>query len=211
MKLQYKKYYYLISLIREGIVFRKKRFDTLVSTIEDQYGINLNTRSDTLIGNLLRKRGYDSLTQLLTAYRGNLNYHPRRRKVFLSFHAEDSKKVAGFRLMVKNPNISLDLYDQSLQIAVNSERSSYIRKVIRDKIRAVQVVVCLIGNGTAWRDWVDWELKTGVALQKGICGVRLKGSRGRTPPLLKSIDSPIAPWDVEEIIKVIECAAARRS
>jgi hypothetical protein len=94
---------------------------------------------------------------------------------------------------------------------VESEQAGYVRQVIRPKIEKASVVICLIGSGTAWRDWVDWELKTAQTLGKGLCGVRLKSSRGRTPPLLKEIDAPIAQWDVQEIIAVIECAAAKRT
>jgi hypothetical protein len=192
-------------------MFRKKRDDTLVGTVERQHGINLNARSDTLLGNLLDDRGFDSLSQLLDAYRGKLTYHPTRRRVFLSFHAEDKQQVMGFRLMIKNPKVDIDLYDQGLQQAINSENSSYIKRVIREKIRHASVLLCLIGNGTAWRDWVDWELNSAVELGKGVCGVRLPGSRGRTPPLLKEIGAPIAPWGVPNIVAAIECAAARRN
>jgi hypothetical protein len=192
-------------------VFRKKRDDTLVGTVERQYGIDLNARSDALLGNLLDDRGFESLSQLRDAYHGKLTYHPCRRRVFLSFHAEDKLQVRGFRLMSKNPKVDIDLYDQSLQTPINSDNSSYIKQVIRKQIRHASVLVCLIGNGTAWRDWVDWELSVAVELGKGVCGVRLPGSHGRTPPLLKDIDAPIATWGVPNIIAVIECAAARRS
>lgn len=192
-------------------MFRKKRDDTTVGSIERQYGINLNARTDMLLGNLLRERGFESFSQLLKAYRGGLYEHAKRRRVFLSFHAEDKQQIQGFRLMIGNPRVSLDIYDEGLQEAINSERSPYVKQRIRPKIEAASVLLCLIGNGTAWRDWVDWELNTALEMRKGICGVRLKGSRGRTPPLLKEIGAPIAQWDVQQIIAAIECAAARRS
>ncbi len=192
-------------------MFRKKRDDTTVGSIEKQYRINLNARADMLLGNLLRERGFESLSQLLKAYHGNLFEHAKRRRVFISYHAEDQQQIRGFRLMIRNPKVALDIDDEGLQEAINSERSPYIKQRIRLKIEAASVLLCLIGNGTAWRDWVDWELNTALELRKGICGVRLKGSRGRTPPLLKEIGAPIAQWDVLEIISVIECAAARRS
>jgi hypothetical protein len=192
-------------------VFRAKRDDTLVRTIERQYGIDLHARGDMLLGNLLEERGFDSLSQLLDAYHGRLTKPKRKRRLFLSFHAEDRPQVAGFRLMARNPNIAVDFYDGSLKVPVNSEEAGYIRKVIREKIQRASVVVCLIGNGTAWRDWVDWELRTSIELGKGICGVRLKESRGRTPPVLAEAEAPIAKWDMEAIIAAIECAAARRS
>ncbi len=193
-------------------MFRKKRSDTTVGALESQYGINLNARADMLLGNLLRERGFDSFSQLLKAYYGNLFEHAKRRRVFISYHAEDQPQIRGFRLMLRNPKVALDFDDEGLQAAINSERSPYIKQRIRPKIEAAAILLCLIGNGTAWRDWVDWEIRTAREMKKGICGVRLKGSYGRTPPLLKEIGAPIAKWgDIQEMIAVIECAAARRS
>jgi len=192
-------------------MFRVKRSDTLVRTVEATYGINLNARGDALLGNLLAKRGFESCSQLLQAYRGQLEYHPCKRRLFLSFHAEDRPQVQGFRLMALNKSISLDFYDASVRVPINSLNATYIRSVIRAKIQQASVLVCLIGNGTAWRDWVDWEIRQAQLFGKGICGVRLKGSFGRTPPALVEFQAPVAPWDLDEITRVIECAAARRS
>lgn len=192
-------------------MFSRKRSDTLVRTIEAQYGVDLNARGDMLLGNMLDNRGFDSLSQFLAAYRGQAVSHARTRRVFISFHAEDRPQVSGFRLMMNNPNVNLDLHDESLQEPIRSERGAYIRNIIYPKIRRASVVVCLIGNGTGWREWVDWELETARELDKGLCGVRLKESYGRTPPLLKNVQAPIARFNVQEIIAAIECAAARRS
>jgi len=192
-------------------MFQRKRSDTLVSTVEQTYGINLNTRADTLLGNLLVDRGFDSLSQLLDAYHGRANYHARKRKIFLSFHIEDLPQVNGFRLMMRNPNLAFEVNETSSRSPVQSERSAYIRQAISEKIYDASVLVCLIGNGTAWRDWVDWEIETAVQYRKGICGVRLKDSRGRTPDPLAVRGAPVAKWDMPAIVASIECAAARRS
>lgn len=190
-------------------MFRAKRTDTTVRSIEATYGIHLNARADMLLGNLLFKRGFESLSQLLKAYRGRLRYHPRKRHLFLSFHAGDRKQVEGFRLMSLNQRVALEFYDASVRVPINSERATYVRKVIRDKIARAEVLVCLIGNGTAWREWVDWEIAEAKAMRKGVCGIRLKGSRGRIPAGLSG--SPICRWDMGCIIAAIECAAARRN
>lgn len=193
-------------------MFRAKRDDTLVATIERQYGIDVHARGDMTLGTLLEERGFDSLTQFLEAYRGRLTRHARKRRLFLSFHMEDQPQVQGFRLMAKSPKLDIDIYDGSLQEPVDSDRSSYVASIIRQKIQRNSVVLCLIGNGTAWRDWVDWELRVAYELGKGICAVRLKDSKGRVPPLLSEIGAPIAPtMEVDEVVRVIECAAARRS
>jgi hypothetical protein len=198
-------------MVQERDPFARKKSNTLVSTIEDQYGIVLNARADTKLRNLLDQRGFESLTQLIRAYHGQLTSHARKRRVFLSFHAEDLRQVSGLRLMIDNPNVALELYDQSVRVAIESEQSSYLKRVIRERISRSEVLVCLIGNGTAWREWVDWELQTGVDLRKGLCGVRLKGSFGRTPPILKEFRAPVAPWETTAIVAVIEQAAARRT
>lgn len=192
-------------------MFRSKRGDTLASTIEQAYRIELNIRGDTKLSNLLADRGFDSVSQLVTAYHGRAKNFARRRRLFISFDADDKAQVGGFRLMRSNPNIDLDYYETSLKVPVNSENGSYIKQVIRQKIAHASVLLCLVGNATAWSGWVDWEIRAARALRKGLCGVRLKGSRGRVPPALVDVDAPVARWNMQEIIAAIECAAARRS
>lgn len=193
------------------MTFVRKRSDTLVNTLERQYGIDLHARSDMTLRGLLRARGFGSWSEFLQAHRGQARSHARRRRVFMSFHAEDLKQVSGFRLMVRNPRVELSLYEPSAGQPVDSERSAYIRTRIRELIRASEVLVCLIGDGTAWRDWVDWEIGVAKEQHKGICGVRLKGSRGRTPPLIREFRAVVASWDLGQIVAAIEQAAARRS
>lgn len=192
-------------------MFRRKRFDTLVGSIERTYGITLNARSDMMLGTLLRERGFDSLSQFLRAYHGQLRSHAAHRNVFLSFHREDLQQVNGFRLMMSNERIALRISDELNSYPVGSEKSSYIRKVLRDRISDTDVVICMIGNGTAWREWVDWELNTAVQCHCGICGVKLKGSRGQVPDILRTLRAPVTSWNLPDIIAAIECAAARRS
>ncbi len=192
-------------------MFRRKNANTRVENVEDTYGLDLNARGDTKLGNLLRRRGFDSQSQLVRAARGQLTEPARVRKLFLSFHYEDRNQVNGFRLMAHNPNLPVDFSDVSVRAAINSEESAYLRRAISEKISRCSVLVCLIGDGTAWRDWVEWELETALRFGKGLCGVRLKGSHGRTPELLKQIGAPVASWVLNEIIAAIECAAARRS
>lgn len=44
---------------------RKKRGDTYVSTIENQYHVDFNVRSDMHLKTLLEQKGYKSLNDLL--------------------------------------------------------------------------------------------------------------------------------------------------
>jgi len=192
-------------------MFRRKNANTKIENVEDTYGIELNARGDAKLGNLLKRRGFDSQSQLIRAARGQLTEPARVRKLFLSFHYEDRNQVDGFRLMAHNPNLPIDFSDVSVRVAINSSEAAYLKRAISEKINRCSVLVCLIGNGTAWREWVEWELETALELGKGVCGVRLKGSRGQAPNLLRQIGAPVAGWDQSEIVAAIECAAARRS
>jgi hypothetical protein len=192
-------------------MFRTKRADTLVGTIEKRYRVDLNARSNAKLGNLLRRRGFASLTQLTTAARGNLKGHAKPRRVFLSFHAADLQQVGGFRLMMQNTNIELAISDARARKRVDSPDSTYVKRVLRQRIAKAEVVVCMIGNGTAWRKWVDWEIATAIEHGVGVCGIRLKRTRGRAPEILREIGAPIASWDAPSMIAAIEQAAALRS
>lgn len=44
---------------------RQKRSDTLIGTIEKQYGVDLNVRSDMELGNYLKENNIASLNDLL--------------------------------------------------------------------------------------------------------------------------------------------------
>jgi hypothetical protein len=190
-------------------MFREKRSDTYVSSLEATYNIDLHVRSDMELGSLLRSRGFRSQTQLLKAYRGQLTSHPKKRRVFLSFHSDDLRKVQGVRLMFHNSSLELDLDDTISRRAVRSENESYVKTALRQRIVNSDVVVCIVGNGTGWRDWVDWELKT--ALEEGIpiCGLRIPETYGRIPDLLNDRGAPLGYLEATSITATIECAIAR--
>lgn len=44
---------------------RNKRSDTLMGTIENEYGKDFGVRSDMKLGNFLAENGYDSLSEAL--------------------------------------------------------------------------------------------------------------------------------------------------
>ena len=45
--------------------FTAKRFDTKISTIEKQYGVDLGVRGDMKLGTYLEEKGYPSLSKML--------------------------------------------------------------------------------------------------------------------------------------------------
>lgn len=188
--------------------FREKRADTLVRSIETMYGIDLNARGDMELGSLLRVRGFDSQSQLLKAYRGELLFHPRPRTAFLSFHSDDYPKVRGLRLMFFNQALSLDIEEVSRK-AVRSDNETYVRATLKRRIEGADVVLCVLGNGTGLRSWVDWEMETAYKARIPMCAVRIPGTYGRLPQLLRERCAPVAIWTAESITAKVEAAIAR--
>lgn len=46
--------------------FTAKRKDTKIGTIEKKYNVDLGVRSDMKLGNYLKKKGYKSLSEMLS-------------------------------------------------------------------------------------------------------------------------------------------------
>jgi len=81
-------------------------------------------------------------------------------------HREDLQQVTGFRLMMRNDRLTLSISDEPVRYPVKSDRSTYIRRALRGRIASVDVLICMIGNGTAWRDWVEWEIEMAAQLHR---------------------------------------------
>jgi hypothetical protein len=192
-------------------MIRAKRSDTPVSKIEAKHRIALNCRADTLLGNLLADRGFDSMTQLVRACRQKAVRHARQRNVFVSYHVSDKRYLSGFWKMASNPKRMLDLRDTSLRVPIRSQRNSYVRQEIAKKIKRASVVICLIGHGTGWRNWVDWEIEKAFAFRKGVIGVRIPRTKGRRPQSFVQRECPVFKWGDRDLVAGIEWAAATRS
>lgn len=190
------------------MALRAKRSDTLIRNVEKTYGVDLNVRGDTKLGTILDSRGYNSQSQLVKAVKGNLDYHPQKRNIFISFHSDDFGKAQGLRLMFMNQNLKFDLKDVSRK-SVRSDSENYVRSALKSRIQNADVVLCVLGNGTGSRDWVDWELETARSLRIPICGVRIPNTFGKFPAHFKIKNAIVADWSAESIIKAIEATIAR--
>lgn len=102
------------------------------------------------------------------------------KQVFVSYRA-DSEGNQYKNLLVawsKNDNGHFDIKfdDNSVGISLNSDDASYIKRVIKRKISESNVFLCLVGENTYNSDWVNWEIKKAVELNKKIVAVKIKSS-----------------------------------
>lgn len=127
------------------------------------------------------------------------------KKVFISFRYEDEFKVWSFRNLAEFNNVAFEMDDVSLRKAVNSKDDTYIRSVIRGRIRDCQICLCLIGETTYLsRKWVPWEVGIAADERKEIIGMRFKSSpNASTPKVLTDLGVHPFDWDLDKLLAKI--------
>jgi hypothetical protein len=94
------------------------------------------------------------------------------RKVFYSFHyKQDSQRASKVRNMGRlegDRPISSNRWEE-----VKRSGDPAIRSWIRQQMRDKTCVVVLIGNGTAGRRWVTYEIRQGWKSGLGVVGIRI--------------------------------------
>ena len=85
----------------------------------------------------------------------------------------------------------MEFSDFFVQEPFNSTNVVYIQRQITELINRPSFTVCLIGNTTHMRPWVDWELQKTEELGKGIVGVKLHSAFQDFPPSIFNFDYEI--------------------
>ncbi len=129
----------------------------------------------------------------------------KKKRVFLSFRAEDRQQVQGLRLLAANPDYDLELYDESVRVAIDSRNAEYVKKVIREKIARSSVTVCLISPLTYTSAWVDWELSESAQKGNKMIAMGLKGvTVAQLPDYFRTRDNWFWFWDPAKLKELIE-------
>ncbi len=129
----------------------------------------------------------------------------KKKRVFLSFRAEDRQQVQGLRLLAANPDYDLEFYDESVRVAVDSWNADYVKKVIREKISRSSVTVCMISALTYTSAWVDWELSESAQKGNNIIAMGLKGvTVAQLPDYFRTRDNWFWFWNPAKLKELIE-------
>lgn len=132
---------------------------------------------------------------------------PKKKRVFLSFRAEDRQRVQGLRLLAANPDYDLEFYDESVRVAIDSRDAEYVKRAIREKIARSSVTVCLISNLTYTSAWVDWELEESAQKGNTLIPMALKGVTAvQLPDHFRLRDNRFWYWDPAKLKELIENA-----
>lgn len=96
------------------------------------------------------------------------------KKIFISYDYDNDKHYKNLLVAWdSNDLFDFNFFDQSVDVSVNSTDASYIKSVIKGKVKGSTHLLCVIGKDTHKSGWVEWEIKTAVDLDKKIIGVKI--------------------------------------
>ena len=108
------------------------------------------------------------------------------RRAFFSFHyTRDAWRAAQVRGVAILPNIKTTgrFSDNAAWETVKRQSDGAIKRWIDEQLNGVSVTVVLIGQETASRRWVQYEIAESVRRGKGLLGVRIHNIESFSGPL----------------------------
>lgn len=99
------------------------------------------------------------------------------------------------------------VYASRAELGVSSLEAETVKATLREQIRAADVIVCVISQGTARSEWVDWELREarGTNPRRGMVGVRLD-EHVRVPPGMVDCGAIVVPFRRTTVERAVEWA-----
>ncbi len=123
------------------------------------------------------------------------------RNVFISFHVDDEAQVNLLRAQAKSENFDLDFRDYSIKEPFDEAW----KRNCSERIGQTSLTICMIGNETANRPAVIWELEESYRQGKKVIGVRI--SKDRNDPVPRPLvdhKASIVNWKIDEIRKHLD-------
>ena len=125
----------------------------------------------------------------------------RIRNVFISFHVDDEAQVNLLRSQSKSEDFDIAFRDYSVKEPFDEKWKSQCR----ERIAQTSAMVCMIGEHTAERPSVIWELEEAYKQGKKVIGVRIyRDSNHQIPEPLKIHGARIINWDLAELRKFLD-------
>jgi hypothetical protein len=138
----------------------------------------------------------------------------KRHHVFISHHHKDDAEVSSLTdLLARN---GYDIRNSSIRAKPANQRrleqglvqDETIRRLLRMKISWAGTILVLIGNETATRKWVNWEVEEANRQGKRIVGVFVRGGTDADiPTSFEKYGSALVAWNSDSIVAAIEGTA----
>lgn len=121
---------------------------------------------------------------------------PRIRNVFISFSVVDEGQINLLRSQAKDPRYDLEFRDYSVKEPFDEKWKTNCR----ERISQTSATIVAIGQDTAEREAVNWEIEESYRQGKKVIGVRISKERNDPIPIpLREHSAPIVNWNLDEI------------
>lgn len=102
------------------------------------------------------------------------------KSVFVSYKSE-TEDTSHKNLLVAwssndNGHFDIKFNDKSVGVSIDSENATYIKSVIKKRIKDSSVFLVLVGKNTHKSDWCKWEIDKAIELDKKIVAVKISKS-----------------------------------
>lgn len=128
------------------------------------------------------------------------------RHVYFAFHYENDIWRVN---QVRNSGLlfgakSVGFADRSLWEKAKTKGQRALENLILSRLEGTSATVVLIGEDTAGRRWVEFEIEESYERNNALLGIRLhhladqhgySSRRGRVPSLLREIGAPVYDWE----------------
>lgn len=142
------------------------------------------------------------------------------RRVFFSFHYQNDIWRAS---IVRNAHIvdgtaAAGFQDASLWEEAKKKGDAAIQRMIDNALENTTVTTVLIGAETAYREWVDYEIRKSIQRGNGLLGIyidQIRDQNGRTsmrgpvPSALYGTGATVYEWNSSKFGEWVEAAAKK--
>ena len=123
------------------------------------------------------------------------------RNVFISFNMDDEDQVNLLRHQAKDNEFGLQFRDYSVKEPFDEKWKTNCK----ERISQTSALICIIGEETAQREAVIWEINEAYRQGKKVIGVRIYNDENhRIPKPLLEHNAPIVDWNLARIAKLLE-------
>lgn len=124
-----------------------------------------------------------------------------KRNVFTSFHMEDEAQVRLLTHQATSGNFGLEFRDYS----VTEPFDEKWRSQVRERIALTSATIVMIGEHTASRPAVNFEIEESYRQGKKVIGVRIyRDANHPIPEAMKKNNAPIVNWTLADIQRELD-------
>lgn len=125
--------------------------------------------------------------------------------IFVSHAGEDENKIESVKQLMRNKGFTVRDASITESEPNNASNTEYIKyKILKPRIDWAGCMVVLIGDKTASKDWVNWEIDYAMKKGKRIVGVFLQGAKDNDiPDALLNCGDALVGWNSNKIADAI--------